>query len=296
MQGRRDQGNESNNNSTEQEFSSANGAGQHSTMSGKTGRFRALLNETGRFRAVSDETGQQRAVSGETGRFRAISGETGYQRIAPGETARFRAMLSETGRMPALPARDGEYPPIPQRPPGMPRVEMPPEKTRVARPKSEPLTPRALRRRLLILACAIVVCAIIAFFATRVVINATNALSASSGAASTAVDFLNALDNQNYNQAYKDLGPAITLRLTPDLFKQQAQTYDHCFGPVQNYSEVANSATSGPDNSQSYTYMVTRSKSPKPFQLHLTLQQDENGKWGISDYGNSLGASQASCK
>jgi hypothetical protein len=178
----------------------------------------------------------------------------------------------------------------------MPRVETPPPKPRVGRPKREQVTPEVRRKRLLILSSAIAVCAIIAFFTTAIFINVSGGLSASSGAASTAVDFLNALNQQNYDQAYKDLGPAITLRMTPDIFRQQAQSYDHCFGPIQNYSEVANSATTNQDNSQSYTYTVTRSKSPKPFQMRLTLQQDENGKWGISDYGNSLGASQPTCK
>jgi hypothetical protein len=285
MQGRRDQGDESSNSETEQDLSSSNGAGQQHAEPGKTGRFRALLGETG----------QQRAIPGETGHFRALAGETGHQRIPPGETARFREMLSETGRMPALPGKTGEYA-IPQRPPGMPRVETPPPKSRVARPKREQVTPEVRKRRLFILASAIVVCAVVAFFATRIAFNISSGLNASSGAASTAVDFLNALDSQNYNQAYKDLGPTITLRLTPDIFKQQAQSYDHCFGPVQNYSEVTNSATTNQDNSQSYTYSIMRSKSPKPFQLHLTLQQDQNGKWNISDYGNSLGASQPTCK
>jgi len=285
MQGRRDQDNEASNSEKEQNLSSSNGTGQQQAEPGKTGRFRAR----------PGETGQQRAVPGETGRFRAVPGETDQQRIAPGQTAQFRAMLTETGRMPALPSKTGEYA-VPQRPAGMARVKTPPPKSRVARPKREQVTPETHKRRLLMLASAIVACAILAFFATRIVISVSNGLSASSGAASTAVDFLNALDNQNYNQAYKDLGPTITLRLTPDIFKQQAQSYDHCFGPVQNYSEVANSATTNQDGSQSYTYAVTRSKSPKPFQMRLTLQQDQDGKWGISDYGNNLGASQPACK
>jgi hypothetical protein len=294
MQGRRDQGSESSNHETAQAPSSDKGAAQQRAESGKTGHFRALLGETGRFRALLNETGQQRAVPGETGRFRVSSGETGYQRITPGETARFRAMLTETGRMPALPGKSGEYA-IPPRPPGMPRVETPPPKPRVSRPQREQATPEMRKKRLLILACAIAVCAIVVFFATAVFVNVSNGLSASSGAASTTIDFLNALAQQNYNEAYKDLGPAITLRMSPDIFKQQAQSYDRCFGPIQKYSEVANSATTNQDNSQSYTYTVTRSKSAKPFQMHLTLQQDESGKWGISDYGNSLGASQPAC-
>jgi hypothetical protein len=295
MQGRRDQGNEPSNRERKQDLSSDNGAAQQRAESGKTGHFRALLGETGRFRAFLNETGQQRAVPSETARFRVPSGETGYQRITPGETARFRAMLTETGRMPALPGKTGEYA-IPQRPPGMPRVETPPPMPRVGRPKREQAAPELRRRRMLILASVIAVCAIAVFFATAILINVSNGISASSGAASTAIDFLNALEQQNYSQAYKDLGPAITLRMTPDIFKQQVQSYDHCFGPIQKYSEVANSATTNQDNSQSYTYTVTRSKSPKPFQMHLTLQQDESGKWGISDYGNSLGASQPACK
>ena len=222
--------------------------------------------QTGKHLSSLNGTGQHRTVPGRTGQYRAISGDT------------------------------GQYRPIPQRPPGMPRVDTPPPTPKIERPKREAVSPHTLRRRLLMLSAAIVICAIVAAIIGVSTFNYFNALNANSGAAGVAVDFLKSLNSQSYDQAYKDLGPTVTLRLGPDAFKQQAQSYDHCFGTIQNYSEVSGSATKAQNNSQSYTYSVTRSKSTKPFQLRLTLQQDQDGNWRISDYGNTLGASQPTCR
>lgn len=211
-------------------------------------------------------------------------------------TGQYRALPKGTGQYRAIPQGTGEYRPIPQRPPGMRHLDTPPPTQKVERPKRKAVTKQALQRRLLILSAVIAVCGVLAWILGSSIYNYVNATTMTSGAATTAVDFLNALNTQNYDQAYKDLGPTITLRLTPDAFKQQAQSYDHCFGPVQNYKEVPNSAVIQ-DTSQSYTYSVTRSKSAQPFQLRLTLQQDPNGNgWRIADYGNSLGATQPSCR
>jgi hypothetical protein len=131
------------------------------------------------------------------------------------------------------------------------------------------------------------------------VINVTDALKTSNGAAATANDFLTSLSKSDYTHAYSDLGPPITLQ--PNIqenFQQQAQRLDSCYGPVKSFSEVADSAVYQ-GNSQSYTYTIVRSKLTKPYQLRLTLQQDQDGNsWKITDYGNDLGPGQGApaCK
>jgi hypothetical protein len=196
---------------------------------------------------------------------------------------------------------------IPQRPPGMPRVDQPPAKQRVsqppatprvARPKREEAQPKNFRKRLLMIGSLFLICAILACVGGFVATNVINGLNASSGAAATSSDFLTSLSKQDYSQAYKNLGAAITIQLSQDDFTKGAQSDDHCFGPITNYSEVPNSAKQQ-DNSQAYTYSITRSKLSKPYQLSLTLQQDTEGNsWKITDYGKSLGPDQQSstCK
>jgi len=187
---------------------------------------------------------------------------------------------------------------VPPRPPGIPRVSQPPPTPRIARPQREEQPPGRLRRRLIILGSVFVICAILAGIVGYVGFNYWGALTASSDAAATANDFLTALSNSNYDQAYKDLGPTITLNTAPDDFKRQAQNDDRCYGTVKNFSEVANSAVVQ-DNSQSYTYNIVRSKSTKPYQIRLTLQPDKEGAgWKISDFGNDLGPGtpSPSCK
>lgn len=249
---------------------------------------RNTSNSTGRQRATSQETGQQRALQGQTGRSRALDeAMASYRDLPPGSTERLRALAESTGHHRALSSR------LPDRR----RVEGAPQTQRVARPRREQTPPHRLRRRLLIASVIFVVGAIVAFIAGTALFDFIHSLSVSSGAAVTATDFLNALDQQNYGQAYKDLGPAITLHMSPDSFTQQAQSYDRCFGPVTNYTEVPNTATSN-DNGMVFHYSVTRSKNTnKPFQIQLTLQQDQtSGIWKISDYGSSLGPGEPICK
>ena len=186
---------------------------------------------------------------------------------------------------------------IPQRPPGMARVDINTmQMPRIARPQPQTPAPRKLRRLLLIIGSIFVVCAILACTAGYLL---SKGLSVSSGATATTTDFLGALSTSNYNQAYQDLGPAITLHLSLQQFTQQAQNLDRCYGPITNYPEVQDSATNQ-GNSQSYTYNISRSKLTKPYQLRLTLQQDPdaNNNWKIVDYGNDLGPGQAAttCK
>ncbi len=199
-------------------------------------------------------------------------------------------------RLPSLNGT-GKHRPLPPRPPG-PRVDAPPT-PRVARPQRQPSSSNTLRRNALILIGVFVVCALLACGIGYAAFNYVNGLTASSGASTAANDFLNALSSGNYNQAYNDLDPTITLQLTLDQFKQQAVNNDHCFGSVTNYTEVADSAVvQGNGNILSYTYTITRKKTAKPYQLHLTLQQnsDKPGEWRVSSYGAALGPAQPTCK
>lgn len=184
---------------------------------------------------------------------------------------------------------------IPQRPPNMARVDitsMTAQMPRIARPKPEaPPPPRKLRRLLVILGSVFIVCALLACTVGYLF---SRGLSASSGPSTTTSDFLLAASGGHYDQAYQDLGPAITLHLSQQQFEQQEQVIDHCYGTITQYPEVPNSATNQ-GTTQSFTYTITRSKLKTTYPLHLTLQQDPdaNNGWKIIDYGNDLGPGQA---
>jgi hypothetical protein len=190
---------------------------------------------------------------------------------------------------------------IPQRPPGMTRVSKPPETPRVARPQHEASPPRSLRRRIIVLSSFFVACTLFACVGGSIGTNYINGLNASSGAAATAAGFLSLLSEQNYTQAYRSLGTAITIKLAEDDFASQAQANDRCYGPITDFAEVPESAVYQ-DTSQSYAYTITRSKDKKPYQLRLILTQqqgqDGSSTWKITNYGNDLGPtrSSVSCK
>ena len=199
------------------------------------------------------------------------------------------ASLNGTGKQRAMP----------QRPPRMARVEQPPTVRRIARPKREEPEPRRSRRRFFIIGGLLVACALLACFGSYAVYNFLNGLSASNGASTVAANFLASVSNQDYSQAYQDLGPAITLSLQKDQFAQQAQNADRCSGPVKDFKQVADSATSQ-GNTQSYSYTITRAKLNKSFQVRITLQQDQynTSTWRITDYGNDFIPAQSAntCK
>lgn len=204
-----------------------------------------------------------------------------------------------TGRIASLNGT-GKHRPVPQRPPGMARVSRPQPSTapRVPRPQRQDVPRLGTRRHLLFIGTLIVVCTLLACIAGGVVTNYLNGLNAGSSMSSTSSDFMNAISSQDYAQAYKDLGATITIQLAQDEFMQRAQNDDRCYGKITKVSEVPSSATSQ-GNSQSYTYDITRSKLNKPYQLRLTLQQNqgEATTWKIVDYGNDLGPGQApACK
>lgn len=207
------------------------------------------------------------------------------------------ASLNGTSKHRAIPQRPPGMPRVSQ-PPNVPRVSTPPPTPRVARPKRQAPQPKNLRKQLLLIGSLFLICAILACVGGFVATNVINGINASSGAAATASDFLSSLSQKHYDQSYKDLGAAITLQLSKDDFTKNAQSDDRCFGQITNYSEVPNSAEQQ-NNSQSYTYNITRSKLSKPYQMRIVLQQDSEGNtWKIIDYGKNLGPDQqsSSCK
>ena len=186
---------------------------------------------------------------------------------------------------------------IPRRPPNMARIDHPPLTQRVARPQREAPRKKSLRRRILFWGIVFLVAGALACGIGYAAVNFFAATNATAGAAVTATDFLSALSNQNYDQAYNDLDATITVQLAPDDFKQQAQASDRCYGKVTDYSEVQNSAVQNNPKSYSYNFTITRSKLTKPYTLHLTVQQNSNQDWRISSYGNNndLGPGQPPC-
>jgi len=187
---------------------------------------------------------------------------------------------------------------IPQRPPGMPRVEHPPQTTRVARPQRQSKPPKNVWRRLIFIAIIIIACGVIAGTIGFALVNYFTGIGNSAGAANTATDFMLALKSQNYDQAYNnDLDAKITISVTKDEFKQMAMADDHCFGLVTDFNEVPGSAISSTDaTSQGYAYNVSRSRLSKTYKLTLTLQKDPDGNWDITSYGGDLGPSTPTCK
>lgn len=193
----------------------------------------------------------------------------------------------------------GRQPVIPKRPPGMTRIEPPPQTPRVARPQREmgksrrPKTWKWWAAFGAVMVVVVVVGGAIVYGA----MNLFFAASISLGPARTAADFLSSLKNADYDQAYTDLDAGLTVQLGKDDFKRLAQADDHCYGQVTDYNEVDGSATSTPDgNIQGFDYTISRSKLKKPYQLHLTLQKDATGDWNITSYGNDLGPAPPTCK
>jgi hypothetical protein len=121
---------------------------------------------------------------------------------------------------------------------------------------------------------------------------AQNTPASTVGASAMANDFMLAVSNRNYDQAYNDLGPPVTKDTTRDQFKQRAQSKDRCYGSVTHYTAI-NAGTPSQGNTLRYNYTITRGKLAKPYQLYLTLQEGSSGTWQITDYNSNI--SQPSC-
>lgn len=96
--------------------------------------------------------------------------------------------------------------------------------------------------------------------------------------AAVATDFLGALKARNYAQAYSDLDSTLLASMTPDDFVHQAEQADACYGALIDYTLTQNVAGQ-------FTYAVRRSKLPKAYLFQLTLGQDSQENWAITDYG-----------
>jgi len=107
----------------------------------------------------------------------------------------------------------------------------------------------------------------------------------SAGATALASDFVQAVSNRNYDQAYNDLGSQITKQTSRSQFIQDAQCEDSSYGAVTGYKSVG---TTSQGNSLRYSYQVTREKLSQPYQLHLTVQQNSSGSWQVTDYSSDL--------
>jgi hypothetical protein len=179
----------------------------------------------------------------------------------------------------------------PRRPPGMARLDTPPNTPRVARPKRE--KPRKSRgKRLLTFVVVLTICGILVFIIVYGLVNYFIGIGSSAGAANTAGDFLTNLQGQHYDLAYKDLGPQLTIIKFAQAsdFITMAQADDRCYGLVTNNSEVQGSAIYSADgNTQMYTYDMTRSKLPQTYQLTLTIQKQSDGTWDIINFTTGSG-------
>jgi hypothetical protein len=232
------------------------------------------------------------------GEDRIMQGRPGQGGEPWGKLDRRGPSLNGTGKPRAIPQRPPGMNRV-ERPPVTPRIERPPTTPHVDRPQRLPAPPGRNRMSILVLGGVVLALALIAAIGGYIGYNLFRGAAASAGAATTAQEFLNDLSNQDYTNAYRDLGATITLQVSSQQFTQQAQNDDRCYGPIKNYSEVPNSATIQND-SQSYTYDIVRGKSTRSYRLRLTLQQDpESGNaWKITDYGGDLGpgGSAPTCK
>jgi hypothetical protein len=204
-------------------------------------------------------------------------------------TSKLRAISQGTGQYRSISTSTSEHRAIPQRPPSMPQhMASPPEAPRAPRPQRQ-TEPRKMRPWLIVLGT---IGAIIAIITAVLVFLVAGAINQSAGPAKTATDFVSSLYTKNYEDTYKNLGPAVTIRLNREQFTQQAQALDQQYGKVTDYKLVEGSAKVE-NNIWSYTYTITREKLSKPYTLTLTLYQDanNNNNWEVGDYGPSLGPS-----
>ncbi len=131
------------------------------------------------------------------------------------------------------------------------------------------------------------------YFTTR---NTTpTAASGVPAAAAKADDFVNSLMHHTYDRAYGDLGTTITNQNSQNQFTQEAQQEDTCYGGVTGDTRMDNNTTAQ-GSGLNYVYTLNREKMSKPYQLRITLQQDDGGNWQITDYNSNIASVQPTCK
>jgi hypothetical protein len=205
-----------------------------------------------------------------------------------------RASLQGTGKYRAISSATGKHGAIPTRPPDMPHLDLasrPDTTPRAPRPQHQTSQPGKRRRLIIVLGAIVAIIAIISFVLVFLLVSAVNQ---NAGPATTTTDFLSALSSKSYDNAYQDLGPAVTIRLNREDFTKQAQDLDQRYGAITDYKEVPDSAKFN-NNTESFTYTITRQNWSKPYTLTITLQQDpnDNNNWKIVDYGTTLGPTQS---
>lgn len=113
----------------------------------------------------------------------------------------------------------------------------------------------------------------------------TTTVTNQAGATTLANNFVHDIATQNYNSAYNDFGSPVTNQTSRSQFSRQAQSEDSCYGKVTAYTSIS---TTTQGNSLIYNYSITRANLPQPYQLYVTLQQDNSGNWQIIDYGSNV--------
>jgi hypothetical protein len=147
---------------------------------------------------------------------------------------------------------------------------------------------RGLKRGLRVVAILLALCALLVCglgYAVFHLFALPGAPPSSAGSAALASDFVQAVSNRNYDQAYNDLGSQVTKQTSRSQFIQDAQCEDSSYGAVTGYKSVGSTSQG---NSLQYSYQMTREKLSQPYQLHLTVQQNSSGNWQVTDYKGDL--------
>jgi hypothetical protein len=122
---------------------------------------------------------------------------------------------------------------------------------------------------------------------------------ASSGALSTATNFCDAVQTQDYTTAYSYLSPSLQQQYSETLFTQDNQNHDNSLGPVTQCTVQGLPTVTA--SGASISVMVTRTLAPTPDSTgnaaptvtasatgQLTLIQDSSTSWTISGIDSSL--------
>ncbi len=130
------------------------------------------------------------------------------------------------------------------------------------------------------------------FFTGQNFLSGSGAPTDTAGATAMANDFVQALVNRNYDQAYNDLSPSVVGPTSRAKFKQNDQSEDQCYGNLTSYKYTS---TSAQHNTLKYTYTMTRAKLQQPYQLYVTVQQNSSGNWQVVDYESNIASLQPGC-
>ena len=164
-------------------------------------------------------------------------------------------------------------------------------KESLVRRVSSPPSRRGGRWCLVVLGVALLACALASLVGYSLVVNVIGVgtyveeeSSAAPGgrqvsSASTNADgFMQSLEAHAYLQAYGELDDSLTLSITPDEFVHQAEQADACYGAITSFALIRKAG-------ERFTYALRRSKLPRSYPFQLTLQQDMQGNWVVTGFG-----------